>query len=66
MKSNHYIGYRRVNFGDKPASHIDLRLNITLGSTGVNVFLDQPNATKGGILLCTVKFPLPTPVPSNH
>ncbi|MBR6141378.1 MAG: carbohydrate-binding protein [Bacteroidaceae bacterium] len=55
MKSNHYIGYRRVNFGDKPASHIDLRLNITLGSTGVNVFLDQPNATKGGILLCTVK-----------
>ena len=55
MKSNHYIGYRRVNFGDKPASHIDLRLNITLGLTGINVFLDQPTATKGGTLLCSVK-----------
>ena len=54
MKSNHYIGYRRVDFGNKPASHIDLRTNITLGSTGINVFLDQPNATKG-ILLCSVK-----------
>ena len=54
MKSNHYIGYRRVNFGDKPASHIDLRTNITLSSTGINVFLDQPN-TKSGILLCSIK-----------
>lgn len=54
MKSNHYIGYRRVNFGNRPASHIVLRTNITLGSTGINVFLDQPN-TKSGILLCTIK-----------
>ena len=53
-KANQYIGYRRVDFGDKPASHFDLRANISLGSTGVNVFLDQPN-TKDGILLCTVK-----------
>ena len=54
MKNTNYIGYRRVNFGDKPASHIDLRANITLGTTGINVFLDQPNATKG-ILLCSIK-----------
>lgn len=53
-KSNYYIGYRRVQFGDKPASHIDLRANITLASTGVNVFMDYPNATKGK-LLCTIK-----------
>ena len=54
MKANHYIGYRRVNFGDKPASHIDMRLNISLGLTGINVFLDQPNM-KTGTLLCSVK-----------
>ena len=54
MKNKHYIGYRRVDFGDKPASHIDLRLNITLGATGINVFLDQPDAKKG-TLLCSVK-----------
>ena len=53
-KSNQYIGYRRVNFGTKPASHIGLRLNISLGTTGINVFLDQPN-TKSGTLLCSVK-----------
>lgn len=55
MKNNNYIGYRRVDFGDKPASHIDLRLNITLASTNINVFLDDPVATKGGTLLCSVK-----------
>ena len=54
MKNNNYIGYRRVDFGDKPASHINLRANITLSSTGINVFLDQPN-TANGILLCSVK-----------
>ena len=54
MKNTNYIGYRRVDFGNKPASHIDMRLNITLNTTGINVFLDQPN-TKDGILLCSVK-----------
>ena len=54
MKNTYYIGYRRVNFGDKPASHIDLRANITLASTGINVFLDNPD-TKKGILLCSIK-----------
>lgn len=54
MRNNHYIGYRRVNFGDKPASHIDLRLNITIGTTGIDVFLDQPDAKKG-TLLCNIK-----------
>ena len=54
MKNKHYIGYRRVDFGNKTASHIDLRLNITLGTTGINVFLDSPDAKKG-ILLCSVK-----------
>ena len=54
MKSSNYIGYRRVDFGDKSASHIDLRLNLSLNTTTVNVYLDQPNATKG-ILLCSVK-----------
>ncbi len=54
MRSSNYIGYRRVDFGDKSASHIDLRLNLSLNTTTVNVYLDQPNATKG-ILLCTVK-----------
>ncbi|MBO7137600.1 MAG: carbohydrate-binding protein [Bacteroidaceae bacterium] len=54
MKSSNYIGYRRVDFGDKPASHIDLRVNITLKTTGINVFLDQPNA-KQGTLICSIK-----------
>ena len=54
MRNNNYIGYRRVDFGDNPASHIELRINITLGSTGVNVFLDEPNTAKG-TLLCSVK-----------
>ncbi|MBO4550411.1 MAG: carbohydrate-binding protein, partial [Bacteroidaceae bacterium] len=54
MRNKHYIGYRRVDFGSKPASHLDLRVNITLASSGINVFLDQPNAAKG-ILLCSVK-----------
>ncbi len=54
MRSSNYVGYRRVDFGDKPASHIDLRLKITLGTTSVNVFLDQPTAKKG-TLLCTIK-----------
>ena len=53
-RGSQYIGYRRVNFGDKPASHLDLRLYISAGTTGVNVFLDQPNA-RNGILLCSVK-----------
>ena len=53
IKSNHYIGYRRVDFGDKPASHIELRAKISLTSTVLNVYLDQPNASKG-ILLCTI------------
>ena len=54
MKSDNYIGYRRVNFGNKPASHIALRTNITLGSTGINVFLDYPDSKKG-TLLCSIK-----------
>ena len=54
MRNNNYIGYRRVDFGDNPASHIELRINITLGSTGINVFLDEPNTAKG-TLLCSVK-----------
>lgn len=54
MKNTHYIGYRRVDFGNKPASHIELRANISLSNTGINVFLDQPNATKG-TLLCSIK-----------
>ena len=53
MKDGYYIGYRRVDFGNKPASHIDLRANITLESTGIDVYLDQPNASKG-TLLCSV------------
>ena len=54
MKSGNYIGYRRVDFGDKPASHIDLRVFINTNSAGINVFLDQPNASNG-ILLCSIK-----------
>lgn len=54
MKQNYHIGYRRVDFGDKPASHIDLRTKIQYGLTGINVFLDQPNSTNG-TLLCTIK-----------
>ena len=54
MKVNNYIGYRRVDFGDNPASHIELRAKVATNSSGINVFLDQPNATKG-ILLCTIK-----------
>ena len=54
MKTSNYIGYRRVDFGDKPASHIDLRVNISLGTTGINVFLDQPSTSKG-TLLCSIK-----------
>lgn len=54
MKSGNYIGYRRVDFGDKTASHIDLRVNITNSSCGINVFLDQPN-NRQGTLLCNVK-----------
>ncbi len=54
MKSSNYIGYRRVDFGDKPASHINLRLKTTLGATNLNVFLDSPT-TKTGTLLCTIK-----------
>ncbi|MBO4550703.1 MAG: carbohydrate-binding protein, partial [Bacteroidaceae bacterium] len=54
MKNTFYIGYRRVDFGSKPASHIELRTNISIASTGINVFLDYPNATKG-TLLCNIK-----------
>ncbi len=54
MKTNNYIGYRRVDFGDKPASHIELRSKITLGLTSIKVFLDEPN-TKSGTLLCEIK-----------
>jgi predicted alpha-1,6-mannanase (GH76 family) len=54
MKNTNYIGYRRVDFGSTPASHIDIRTKITLSATGINVYLDYPNATKG-ILLCSVK-----------
>lgn len=53
MKGNYYIGYRRVDFGNKPASHIDLRANITLSGASIDVYLDQPDDTNG-ILLCTV------------
>ena len=53
MKNKHYIGYRRVDFGDKPASHIELRAKISLGTTGINVYLDQPDSK--GILLCSIK-----------
>ena len=54
MKSSNYIGYRRVDFGDKPASHIDLRAYINTTTAGINVYLDQPSASKG-ILLCNIK-----------
>lgn len=54
MKNNNYIGYRRVDFGTKAASHIDMRLQITLGATSVNVYLDHPD-TKTGTLLCSIK-----------
>ena len=54
MKDGHYIGYRRVDFGSKPASHINLRVKIALSSTSFDVYLDQPNDTDG-TLLCTVE-----------
>lgn len=54
MKSSNYIGYRRVDFGDKPASHIDLRAYINTNTVSINVYLDQPSASKG-ILLCNIK-----------
>ena len=54
MKNTNYIGYRRVDFGSKTASHIDLRAIITLGTSGINVFVDGPN-TKEGTLLCSIK-----------
>ena len=54
MKSKYYIGYRHVDFGKKPASHIDLRAKITLGSTSIDVYLDEPNTTNG-TLLCSIK-----------
>ena len=54
MKNKHYIGYRHVDFGNKPASHIELRTKLSLNSTSINVYLDQPN-NKSGILLCTIK-----------
>ncbi len=53
MRSSNYIGYRRVDFGNKPASHIVLRTNMTLKSNSIKVFLDQPN-TRNGIQLCEI------------
>lgn len=53
MKDGHYIGYRRVDFGSKPASHINLRVKIAVSSTSFDVYLDQPNETNG-TLLCTI------------
>lgn len=53
MKANNYIGYRRVDFGNKPASHIDLRAHITASQASMEVYLDQPDEIKG-TLLCTI------------
>lgn len=53
MKNNHYIGYRNVDFGDKAASHIDLRAYLYRATTKVNVYVDGPDA-KSGTLLCTI------------
>lgn len=53
MKNNNCIGYRNVDFGDKAASHIDLRAFINRTTTKVNVYMDAPD-TKTGTLLCTV------------
>ena len=54
MKGDHYIGYRRVDFGNKPASHIDLRAQISAAAASMEVYLDHPDETKG-TLLCTIQ-----------
>jgi predicted alpha-1,6-mannanase (GH76 family) len=53
MKDNYYIGYRRVDFGSKPASHLNLRIRMVTQNTKLEVYLDQPNEEQG-TLLCTV------------
>ncbi|MBO7119107.1 MAG: carbohydrate-binding protein [Bacteroidaceae bacterium] len=53
MTNGHYIGYRRVDFGSKIASHINLRVKISLSSMSVDVYLDQPNDSEG-TLLCNI------------
>lgn len=53
MKNNSYIGYRNVDFGNKAASHIDLRAFLYRATTKVNVYIDAPD-DKSGTLLCTI------------
>ena len=54
MKGDNYIGYRRVDFGNKPASHIDLRAQISAAAASMEVYLDHPDETKG-TLLCIIQ-----------
>lgn len=53
MKNNHYVGYRNVDFGQKAASHIDMRAFLYRTTSKVNVYIDAPDAKKG-TLLCTL------------
>lgn len=53
MKDGYFIGYRRVDFGSKPASHLDLRIKMSMTATRLEVYLDQPNESEG-TLLCTI------------
>ena len=45
------IGYRNVEFGNRAATHLNLRMNHLRVSSRLNVYADAPNT---GTLLCTV------------
>lgn len=53
MRNTNNVGYKKVEFGSKYATHITLRANFLRATAKVNVYVDAPDAKKG-TLLCTL------------
>ncbi len=53
MENSDYAGYRRVDFGSRAASHIVVRAKALRPAAKLNIYADEPSATKGK-LLCSV------------
>lgn len=53
MRNNNYIGFKNVDFGTKPASHIMLRGYLLRPTGRISIYADAPE-TKNGTLLCTI------------
>ncbi len=51
IQNGQYVGFRDVDFGQKAASHVELRVDMLRASSRLRIYADHPSK---GTLLCTL------------